>query len=390
MNEPRRRILLGVTADMSIRLMRGFPQYLANSGWDVHVVSSPGPLLDELDGAPGVTTHSIAMARKPAPLADLIALGRWILLLARLRPDVTSVGTPKAGLLGGLASLLMRVPSRVYLVRGLPLESAAGASFWLLRAMERLAFATAHSAVAVSPSLKSRVLDLGLVRPEKISVLGAGSSNGVDLVLFDRARADPDECASLSERLGLDAGVPVIGFVGRLTADKGLVHLADARAVLEENGIDHQLLVVGGIDDGAAVPALKRLRGTGRAPIETGHVRDTVPFYHLMDILCLPTRREGFPNVVLEAAAAGVPAVTTDATGAVDSVIDGVTGFVTNQHSPKDLARALTELMGDASKRHSMGAMSRRHAEENYGQVRVWSLFENYYSQSLRAGSKAK
>lgn len=383
----KRRIVLGVTADMSIRLMGGFPQYLSSRGWDVHVVSSPGPLLDELDNKPGITIHRIVMARQPAPLADLIALGRWVLLLLRLKPDITSVGTPKAGFLGGIAAWLTRVPTRIYLLRGLPLETATGAKSKLLKVLEKLAFATAHKALAVSPSLSALAVGLGLVPSRKMLVLGAGSSNGVDLLHFrpsDHRREDVD---GLAKKLGLDLDVPVIGFVGRLTEDKGLAHLARARKILNNRGIDHQLLVVGGVDASRATAgadeALKQLNCSGRRPIQTGHVQDTAPYYHLMDLLCLPTRREGFPNVVLEAAATGVPTVTTDATGAIDSVVNGITGLVTQKQSATALADGLAMLIEDPKRRKRMGDAARQRAHDHYRQPLVWGLLEDFYAQSL-------
>lgn len=388
MGSRKRRILLGVTADMSIRLMGGFPQYLSNRGWDVHVVSSPGQLLDELDHEPGITTHRIQMARRPAPLADLVALARWVLLLLRIRPDITSVGTPKAGLLGGIAAWLTRVPVRIYLLRGLPLETAVGIKYTLLRILERLAFATAQKALSVSPSLSARAIELGLVPSKKILVLGAGSSNGVDMLHFRPAEskassADRQESMILARELGLDVEVPIIGFVGRLTEDKGLGHLANARDILHGRGVDHQLLVVGGIDDSAAPATLEQLGRSGRTPIQTGHVWDTAPYYRLMDVLCLPTRREGFPNVVLEASASGVPTVTTDATGAIDSVVDGKTGIVTRMDSAAALAGGLATLIEDPSGRKRMGAAARQRAHDHYRQALVWSLLENFYAQSL-------
>lgn len=395
MVSPKRRILLAVTADVSISLMQGFPQYLASRGWDVHVVSSPGPLLDRLEGAPGVTTHRIAMARKPAPIADLVALGRWVLLLLRLRPDITSVGTPKAGFLGGIAGWLTRVPTRIYLLRGLPLETATGAKFKLLVILERLAFAAAHEALAVSPSLRARAVELGLVRPEKIVVLGAGSSNGVDLFHFMPMQHKTDHGGwddrdSLAIELGLDPKVPVVGFVGRLTEDKGLAHLARARDKLHSRGTDHQLLVVGGIDDSAAPAVLKELERSGRPPVQTGHVRDTAPYYRLMDLLCLPTRREGFPNVVLEASATCVPTVTTDATGAIDSVVDGETGLVTKMDSAAALADGLAMLINDPGLRKRMGEAAWQRAHDQYRRPLVWRLLEEFYTQSLHQGQNAE
>lgn len=391
----KRRIVLGITADMSLKLMEGFPQYLASRGWDVHVVCSPGQLLDELGDEPGVTTHRVAMARRPAPIADLVALARWVFLLMRLRPDVTSVGTPKAGFLGGIAGWLTRVPTRIYLLRGLHLETATGVKFKLLMILEKLSFAPAHKALAVSPSLRARAVGLGLVRSEKIVVLGAGSSNGVDLCHYKPMHPSADHLGcedgdTLAIGLGLVPDVPVIGFVGRLSEDKGLTHLAKARDILHARGIDHQLLVVGGIDDSAAPAVLKELERSGRPPVQTGHVRDTAPYYRLMDILCLPTRREGFPNVVLEASATAVPTVTTDATGAIDSVIDGETGLVTKRDSAVALADGLAMLLDNPVLRRRMGEASRQRAHDHYRRPLVWGLLEEFYTQSLHQGENSK
>jgi len=379
-------IVLGITADMSLKLMEGFPQYLARRGWDVHVVCSPGPLLDELKQEPGVTTHPIAMARRPAPIADLTALARWVFLLQRLRPDITSVGTPKAGFLGGIAGMVTRVPARIYMLRGLHFETATGLKFKLLMILEKVSLATAHSALAVSPSLRSRAIGLGLVRAEKIVVLGAGSSNGVDLLHYKPRRTDHPECEDgnkLAIELGLAPDVPVIGFVGRLSEDKGLADLAKARDILHSRGLDHQLLVVGGIDDSAAPAVLKELERSGRPPIQTGYVRDTAPYYRLMDLLCLPTRREGFPNVVLEASATAVPTVTTDATGAIDSVVDGETGVIARMDSVAELADGLALLIQNPGLRQRMGIASRQRAQDHYRRPLIWNLLEEFYTQSL-------
>lgn len=385
------RILLGVTSDMSIRLMEGFPQFLANRGWDVHVISSPGPQLDSLAEVAGVTTHALNMARKPAPLADLVALIRWTILLLRLRPDLVSVGTPKAGLLGGMSAWITRVPTRIYLLRGLPLETATGLKLTILKVMERISFATAHMSVAVSSSLSARAVELNLVKSGKIRVLGAGSSNGVNLHRFrpskpSTAGTPKGPGKPLATKLGLEFGIPIIGFVGRLTEDKGLRHMAEALQILSDRGVDYQLLIVGGLDDSAAREALKRLEEAKRRPIQTGHVQDTAPYYQLMDLLCLPTRREGFPNVVLEASASGIPTVTTDATGAVDSVIDGETGFVTQLDSAHSLANALASLLENAELRRRMGDAARVRVHDQYAQRLVWRNLEDFYIQSLPGG----
>lgn len=385
MSDRKPRILLGVTADMSLRLMQGFPQYLAERGWDVHVVSSPGPALDELQQVPGVTSHAIRMAREPSPLRDIGALSRWIAVVGRVRPDIVSVGTPKAGLLGSLAGWITRIPVRVYMLRGLRLESAHGLTRSLLVALERLAMASSHIVLSVSASLRSLAIELGLVRPSKILTLGAGSSNGVDLHRFKPGAISEFERDRLKGVWGVDSRIPVVGFVGRLTEDKGLSTLAEARVILDREGVGHQLLLVGGVDNAAAKSSLDKLRRSGRGTVETGHVEDTAAFYQLIDVLCLPTRREGFPNVVLEAASAGVPAVTTKATGAIDSVLDGKTVLIAEVGNSESLAHCLSALITNEQMRRRLGSNARRWVVENYDQTHVWKTSEEFFNSLLRS-----
>lgn len=364
---------------MSLRLMQGFPEYLVTRGWDVHVVSSPGPLLDELSSADGVTTHGITMARKPSPVEDLRALAVWVRLLRRVRPNILSVGTPKAGLLGGIAGLLTRVPHRVYLLRGLRLESSTGPRRMVLSLLETVASSCAHQILAVSHSLRDRVAALKLMAPDKVVVLGAGSSNGVETVLYSRERFADADLARMSKALGLVPGILVVGFVGRLTKDKGLEVLAEARAILERKKVDYQLLIVGGIDDSDGARMLDAVRSTGRPALVSGQVDNPEPYYQLMDILCLPTLREGFPNVVLEAAAAGVPTVTTTATGAIDSVIHGETGLIATVGSAESLSDQLALLLEDSGLRLRMGANATLRVKDCFERTAVWDLTESFY-----------
>jgi len=374
-----RTILLGVTVDASLILVRGFPEYLRDHGWSVHVVSASGPNLDRLRSIPGITTHAIEMTRNPSPVADFKALISWVRILKRVRPSVTSVGTPKAGLLGGIAALITRVPHRVYILRGLRMETAKGLQHRILSFLECVSMFTAQTVVAVSPSLRSRTLESGLVAPEKLTVIGSGSSNGVDLLHFDRRSIPVTQLSELQQSLNITPGVPIIGFVGRLAPDKGLAVLSEARALLIEKGYDHHLLVVGGIDDQAAPELLSGLRTLGRPIIETGHVSDTRAYYALMDILCLPTRREGFPNVVLEASAMMVPTVTTKATGAIDSVVDTTTGLLVDVDNPKQLARALMSLLSSPDSRTTLGRAARERVERHFSRPIVWSNMDLFY-----------
>lgn len=377
----RPTIFLGVTADVSLGLMSGFPEYMAGLGWNVHVGTGPGPRSDELRATPGIYIHTIAMERDPAPVRDLRALFGWVRVLRSTCPDVVATGTPKAGLLGIMAAWFLRVPHRVYIVRGLRLETTSGALRRVLATIEKLTFALSTHAIAVSPSLRREVISLGLVGEEKVSTLGLGSSNGVDTNRFRPRDPSGLSIVKLRQSLGLTEGVPTIGFIGRLNKDKGLDMLDSAVRMLVANDVEFQLLVVGGAEriNGAEPNDF----GPGVRVVYTGHIADTSEYYALIDILCLPTRREGFPNVVLEAAASAVPTVTTNATGAVDSVIDGDTGFIVDKEDPQALADALARLIHDPILRTSLGERARRWTSEEFDQAIVWENTGDYFSSLI-------
>lgn len=373
----RPSILLGATAALSLQVLDGLPTFLVQNGWDVHVFSSPGPQLDALRRLDGVTAHPIPIERDPSILRDCLSLVRCYRLIRRIRPDVTFIGTPKAGLVGNLAAWAAHVPRRIYILRGLRLETSTGIRKTILRAAETFACWCAHSVLAVSKSLRQQAIQHKLAPESKIDVLGSGSSNGVDINRFHPQDAKRSVDNKTLQRLSLDPGLPVIGFVGRLTHDKGLTDLGAARTLLQNRGLDHQLLIVGAVDGDSR--SLDQLRNSGRAPVEVGYVADTAPYYSTMDVLVLPTHREGFPNVVLEASASEVPVVTTDATGASDSVLHQKTGLIAPKESPTALADAIATLLIDRTTREQFGRNGRQFVVENYEQNAVWTRLHRYF-----------
>lgn len=376
----RPRILLGVTSDMSLRLLRSFPEHLAEAGWDVHVACAPGERLDERQNSRHVTYHAVDMVRTPHPWKDMGALVRWYRLMRKVRPDVTSVGTPKAALLGGLAAKFAQVPVRVLHQRGLVLETAKGPKRVVLRVTELLSTWSSTTVLSVSHSLKRVLVEEGLAPASKISVLGAGSSNGVETKEFESASFTTEEVARVGLAVGLPASKCIVGYVGRVTLDKGFGTLADAITQLKRAGEEFALLIVGGVEDVESRRLIAAVRAEGVEVLTTGAVPDPAIYYQLIDVLCLPTLREGLPNVVLEASAASRPVVTTDATGAVDSVLHGRTGLVVPRGDAVALASALSTLIRSPEMRRSMGAEARDFVASNFERHDVWANLVNFYS----------
>lgn len=377
-----KRILLAVTADVSLGLMQGFPEHLSSEGWEVHVVSSPGPNGERLAASGTVTFHPIEMSRNPSPLRDLHALVQWICLLREIGPNLTSVGTPKAGLLGGLAAVLTRVPIRVYLLRGVRYETSRWHTRFALRALERMTCACSHDVIAVSHSLRKLAMRDHLAPSNKIIVLGSGSSNGVDLVRFSFTREERSKAKR--DRWPHSPETPVVGFIGRIHPDKGLTLLAAAIERLADKSIPGRLLVVGSTDSPEGDILEKRLRDSGFEVEFVGQVPDVAPYLRLIDVLCLPTKREGFPNVVIEAAAAQIPTVATLATGVEDSIVHGETGLICNVRRPDRFASSLETLITRPEVAEELGANARKRVEERFLRNDVWARYSAFYGQRLK------
>src|SRR5690606_26176521 len=248
----------------------------------------------------------------------------------------------KAALLGMIASWVLRVPVRIYVVRGLRLETVRGPLRWVLVLMERITSFCATHILYVSRSLREIYEEMGLGPRRKGVLLLEGSSRGVEIARFARTAERVEAGRALRARLRIPLDARVAGFVGRLTRDKG----AEAPAAAfpqRDSGQPHLRLLVGrrlGGDDRPAPEILERMQSHPRIHL-TGPLEDVGPAYQAMNFLVLPSYREGFPNVPLEAAAAGIPTVGYRSTGVRDAIVDGVTGELVERGDGEGLARAI-------------------------------------------------
>jgi glycosyltransferase involved in cell wall biosynthesis len=380
----RVRIVNILTSSMSVLFLEGQPKYFETRGFETVVVSSPGKELANANRQ-GVKTVAVPMAREISPWSDLLSLWRIWRVLSRLRPAITNVATPKAGLLGGIAAWACRIPCRYYSLIGLRCETATGFKGKLLVLAERIACHCAHRVICVSESMRQKAIDLGIVDASRTVVLASGSFAGVDLKRFAPTPEALSHADQLRRNLGIPPEAPVVGFVGRLTRDKGIAELVEAYSRSHELFPALRLLLVGQVEDADPLPEeTHRLMEREPHILRTGFVQDPVPYYHIMDVLAFPSYREGFGNAALEAHAAGKPVVAARATGIVDSVIDGVTGILVPVGDANALAEALELVLECRGLATALGTAGRARAQREFPQERVWDATIQEYSQQLR------
>lgn len=371
-------VLFGVTSSTSVKLIGPLPVTLARAGWEVHIATDISSLEPDPQET-AATYHHIPMSRTPSILRDVQALVFWLKLIKEIKPDLVAIGTPKAALLGIVASRVNKVPVRIYVLRGLRLETSTGIERIVMSISEWLTARFSTQILSVSHSLKETYTSLNFAKPEKVTVIGSGSSHGVNKAKFsDRNLAQmPGEISQLSQTLR--GGGTVFGFVGRLTRDKGVQDLATFAQAWNSLGLDYQILVVGPAE--CKQDIIDEIHRAAKKSIFVGEVSNTAPFFSLFDVLLLPTRREGFPNVVLEAACAGKPAVAYSVTGARDSIIHGETGLLIPPGDRIGFSNAAAHLASNEALRTSMGERARERALREFDELRVTDSHRKFYSR---------
>jgi glycosyltransferase involved in cell wall biosynthesis len=377
------RVLHVTTVPMTLNFLAGHVKHARERGFDVHALSSPGEPLEAFGKRTQAEVHAVAMPRRITPMGDLAALWRIVRVMRRIRPTIVDGHTPKGGLLAMMAAALCRVPVRIYHMHGLPLMTATGMKARILRWTERTACRLAHQVYCVSHSVREVAIAEGLCPAEKIRVIGQGSIDGVDFAgRFNPEGLPAGKREETRGRYLIPADALVLGFVGRIVRDKGMIELVQAWKTLREEFPSLHLLMAGPFESQDPVPPEVEavLRGDERIHL-AGDVSDVPNLYAAFDLLVLPTYREGLPTVLLEAAAMELPVVATRIPGCVDAVCDGATGILTPVRDADALAVALRTYLRDADLRRRHGKNGREHVMSDFDPE---ALREGLFQEYLR------
>ncbi len=380
MNVVKPKVCHVTTIDMSLRhLLLNQMLSIAAEGYEVVGASAPGPHVAAVE-ARGVRHVEVPLSRSMfTPLQDLRALWRLYRVFRRESFDIVHTHTPKPGLLGQIAARLAGVPVVVNTIHGFYFHE--GTNRWMRRlfiAAEKVAARCSDAVLFQSREDLETAVREGICDKHKAYYLG----NGIDVERFDRRCLSEARLRELRRQLGISDRCRVVGFVGRLVAEKGFVDLLAAMRTVRRVVPDVRLLIVGETDShksDAVSPAIAVRHGVDDICVFAGWRQEVPETYALMDVLALPSYREGFPRSPMEASAMGIPSVVTDIRGCREAVEDGVNGLLVPPGDPDALAEALLKTVADRELAATMGAAGRSLARARFDEREVFARVKLQY-----------
>lgn len=325
---------------------------------------------------PYLTVLTVAIERQITLIGDLAALWQLYWIFRKYSFDVVHSVTPKAGLLAMLAGYLARVRIRIHTFTGQVWATRTGLGRWLLKTMDSVIAAMATHVLVDSPSQLQFLLAEKVVSQRKCNVLSKGSISGVDTARFC-ANAQTRE--KLRSALKIPDAAIVFLFLGRLNRDKGVMDLAAAfNRVACENPVAYLLVV--GPDEGHFTSAMMEVLGESADRTRfVGHTDRPEDYMSAADVFCLPSYREGFGSVVIEAAAAGLPAIGSRIYGVVDAIAEGETGLLHKAGDIAGLQACMLQLASSNELRRTLGRQARERAVSDFSSQALAAAWLTYY-----------
>jgi len=372
------------TVPVSLDKLLGNQLHFMNEHYEVTAVSSDRESLRKIADKYGIGHHHIEMTRKITPFKDLKSFWQVYRFLRTHRPEIVHTHTPKAGLIGMAAAFFAGVPVRMHTVAGLPLLQAKGLKKQVLKIAERTTYSFANGVYPNSFNMEKIIEDYGFCSAGKLKVIGNGSSNGIDLQHFDPEQYPEEEVKKIKTSLGITENDFTFVFVGRLVKDKGINELVSAFSALSKKYKGpFKLLLVGNYEEKLDPLLPETLKEIAQNPniISTGFREDVRPYFAVSDALAFPSYREGFPNVVLQAAAMNLPCIVTNINGCNEIVADGVNGLLMPVKDEIALEQAMYRLYSDHSLYAKLQSNARNSIEGRFTQTLLWSQIREEYDR---------
>jgi glycosyltransferase involved in cell wall biosynthesis len=357
----RKRILVISSQFESLKIFMGPYIRSLSLEFDVTICASSPRNKKDVEWIPSnVSVRHVLVRRKISVLTDIIALLDLTKMILLNHYDMVQTITPKASLVGQIAARLGRTKVRLHTFTGQVWATRTGWSRFFLKSFDKLVAAVTTHLLADSHSQRAFLISEGVCRPEKISVILNGSIGGVNLRRF---RPDRESRIEIRDRYGLQDSDFVVLFLGRIARDKGIIDLIQAFNLISESCPALKLLVVGSDEENLISQGVISTDSFGQVIFE-GNVENPETYIAAADLFCLPSYREGFGSVVIEAAACGVPAVVSDIYGLSDAIADGESGVCFSVSDVQALSHSIRRLCEDREKCRALGSRARERAIE--------------------------
>jgi len=375
--KPLKKVCLVVSSPLTAKWFLGQHLQALGERYDVFLLANFAERAEVCDHDGKVTLCRVPIVRSISPFRDVLALALLFNTFRRCRFDVIHSVTPKAGLLSTIAGWLAGVPIRVHTFTGQVWVTRYGLTRCILRSADKIIASFATHVLVDSFSQRAFIIDQGIVDARKAQVLAAGSLSGVDTRRF---RPDSATRCRMRSAWGARDDDVIFLYVGRLNRDKGIADLARAFSRLAARRRDGRLAIVGP-DEQQMTPVIYESCKACRDRVHLFPYTDRPEDYMAAaDVLCLPSYREGFGSVVIEAASAGIPAVASRIYGVTDAVLDEETGLL---HRPGDIAglsEAMERMIQEREMRLAMGLRAQRRAQNLFSQEVVTAALMRFYA----------
>lgn len=378
------KIIRVTTVPMSLGgLLQGQLKFMSQYHDVVGISGKGGDRLDRVSREEGIKVIPVEMTRKITPIQDLKAVVQLYKIFRKEKPFIVHSHTPKAGTLSMIAAKLARVPNRLHTIAGLPLLEATGGKRKLLDIVEKLTYRCATMIYPNSFGLKDIIIEHGYTIPAKLKVIANGSSNGINTARFDPNLYSEADNLKLKEKLKIDKNEFVFVYVGRLVKDKGINELISAFGKLSLENENCKLILVGVFekDLDPLLPKTESEINTNPNIIFAGWQNDVRPYFAISDVLVFPSYREGFPNVVMQAGAMGLPSIVTDINGCNEIVSENVNGTIIPVKNPEALYTSMKKFMMNKDYSNQLSTSARTIICENYDRQKVWDALKKEYSE---------
>lgn len=354
--------------------------------FEIIAISSDNFHLQKFGKREGVRTVHIEMTREITILKDLGAFFRLIVFYLKEKPQIVHTHTPKAGTLGLFAAWFCGVPVRMHTVAGLPLLETKGGTRILLDFVERITYACSTNIYPNSYGLKEIINKNGLCKMTKMKVLGNGSSNGINTNYFSPKQVTQEKSEELKEIYKLSVNNFVFIFIGRLVADKGINELVIAFNSIFQRYPNAKLLLVGKRESqlDPIHEDTEQILQNNPSILQAGYQSDVRPFLSIADVLVFPSYREGFPNVVMQAGAMGLPSIVTNINGCNEIIKEDSNGLIIQPKDVDSLKKAMIELLENVEKRRRLARNARKLIVDRYEQNVIWELIRQEYVKQLK------